>query len=191
MCEQPVIRSTTMRKGENEEELWDVYDKDRRRTGKLHVRKNPLPEGEYHLVVHVCIFNSKNQMLVQQRQPWKKGWSNMWDLAVGGSAVAGDDSRETAERETLEEIGLKIDLTNVRPRFSFSFPDGYDDYYFVTKDFEIEELKLQEEEVQAVKWVNHEELMEMIDKGEMIPYFFLDKIFEIKDLWGSRFRRKH
>ena len=84
---------------EKKEELWDVYDKDRVKTGKLHKRGETLPEGQYHLVVHVCIFNSKNQMLIQQRQPFKDNWNNMWDLTVGGSAIAGDTSSQAAERE--------------------------------------------------------------------------------------------
>lgn len=36
-----------------------------------------MKDGEYHLAVHVCIFNSENQLLIQQRQPYKGGWPNM------------------------------------------------------------------------------------------------------------------
>lgn len=76
------------------EEYWDVYTKERVRTGRFHRRGDRMKDGDYHLVVHVCIFNSKNQLLIQQRQPFKKSWSNMWDLSVGGSAVAGDSSSQ-------------------------------------------------------------------------------------------------
>lgn len=57
----------------NENELWDIYTKDREKTGRFHRRGDPMKAGEYHLVVHVCIFNSRNQLLIQQRQPFKKG----------------------------------------------------------------------------------------------------------------------
>ena len=70
-------------------ELWDLYTKDREKTNELHQRGEPMPQGRYHLAVHVFIFNSKNQLLIQQRQPFKKGWPNMWDISVGGAAVAG------------------------------------------------------------------------------------------------------
>lgn len=178
-----------MVRGENEDELWDVYDKDRKLTGRLHRRGDKLEEGDYHLVVHVCIFNSKNQLLIQQRQPWKKGWPNMWDLTASGSAVTGDNSAIAAEREVKEEIGLVIDLTNERPRFTINFPDGFDDYYMITQDVNIEELQLQEEEVQAVKWADQEELMQMVENGEMVPYYFLHQIFELKEIWGSHDNR--
>ena len=50
-----------------EEELWDVYTKDRVKTGKTHRRGDKMEKGEYHLVVHVCIFNSKNQLLIDRK----------------------------------------------------------------------------------------------------------------------------
>lgn len=178
-----------MTRGENEDELWDVYDINRRLTGRLHRRGDQMDEGDYHLVVHVCIFNSENQLLIQQRQPWKKGWPNMWDLSAAGSAVAGDTSQNAAEREVKEELGLVINLSNERPRFTINFPNGFDDYYMITQDVNIEELQLQEEEVQAVKWVEQQELMQMVEDGEMVPYYFLHQIFELKEIWGSHKRK--
>lgn len=172
--------------GENSEEVWDLYNENRLPTGKTHRRGEPMKDGEYHLVVHVCIFNSKNQLLIQQRQPFKKGWPNMWDLTVGGSALAGDTSQKAAERETFEEIGLSLDLSNVRPHFTINFENGFDDYYLIEKEVHIEDLKLQEEEVQRVKWVDKEELLKMEQEGLMIPYYFLDKLFEIKNYYGGR-----
>ena len=39
-------------------EYWDIYDIDRMKTGKIVQRQQGLAIGEYHLVVHVCIFNA-------------------------------------------------------------------------------------------------------------------------------------
>ncbi len=97
-------------------ELWDVYEINRNKTNKTMVRGEPFEKNNYHLVVHVCVFNSNGEMLIQQRQPFKKGWSNMWDITVGGSAIKGDTSQSAAERELYEEIGLTIDLKNIRPQ---------------------------------------------------------------------------
>ena len=80
-------------------ELWDVYDINRNKTGKTAVRGEGLPEGGYHLVVHVCIIGSDGRMLIQQRQPFKHGFSNLWDVSAGGSAVAGETSSAAAMRE--------------------------------------------------------------------------------------------
>ena len=99
-------------------ELWDLYTRDRIPTGEKHERGKPLPADHYHMVVHVVIFNPRGEMLIQQRQPFKQGWPNLWDVTVGGSAIAGDNSRTAAERETLEEIGLAIDLSQEQPKLT-------------------------------------------------------------------------
>lgn len=164
-------------------ELFDLYDADRVRTGKTVVRGEPIPEGYYHLVVHICIFNSAGQMLIQRRQPFKQGWPDLWDVTVGGSAVAGDTSRSAAERETREELGLAIDLTGDRPSMTIDFDRGYDDYYILTRDVGLSSLTLQPEEVQAVRWATKEEILSMIDDGSFIPYekSLINLLFFLKD----------
>lgn len=151
-------------------ELFDLYTADRVKTGRTMVRGGQTPEGFYRLVVHVCIFNLEGKMLIQQRQPFKKGWSNLWDVTVGGSAISGDSSRSAAERETLEELGLSIDLTDIRPTMTIYWEHGFDDYYVLTQDVDLGALHLQYEEVQAVRWASLEEILQMIDDGRFIPY---------------------
>ena len=151
-------------------ELFDLYTEDRVKTGRTMVRGTKVPEGLYRLVVHVCIFDTEGRMLIQQRQPFKQGWSNYWDLTVGGCAVAGDTSRTAAEREVREEIGLELDLSDVRPSLTLNFDGGFDDYYVLTREVDLSVLHLQEEEVQAVRWAAQEEILKMIDDGLFIPY---------------------
>lgn len=151
-------------------ELFDLYTAEREKTGKTMVRGKPTPDGYYRLVVHVCLFDEEGRMLIQQRQPFKQGWSNLWDISVGGSAVAGDSSRSAAERETLEELGLAIDLSDVRPTLTIHWEKGFDDYYVLTLPVDLTALSLQAEEVQAVRWASLEEILQMIDDGRFIPY---------------------
>ena len=151
-------------------EWFDLYTAEREKTGQTMVRGEPVPEGLYRLVVHVCLFDPRGRMLIQQRQPFKRGWSNLWDISVGGSAVAGDSSRSAAERETLEELGLAIDLSGVRPTLTVHWEHGFDDYYVLTQPVDLGSLKLQREEVQVVRWAEKEEILRMIDDGRFIPY---------------------
>ncbi len=109
-------------------------------------------------------------MLIQQRQPFKRSWSDLWDVTVGGCAISGDTSRSAAERETLEELGLSIDLTDVRPTMTIHWEHGFDDYYVLTQNVDLNSLQLQYEEVQAVRWASLEEIFQMIDDGRFIPY---------------------
>ena len=151
-------------------ELFDLYTAEREKTGMTMVRGTPTPEGYYRLVVHVCIFDPQGRMLIQQRQPFKRGWSNLWDISVGGCAVAGDSSRTAAERETREELGLELDLSDVRPTMTIHWEHGFDDYYAVTREVDPDSLHLQYEEVQRVRWATKEEILQMIDDGRFIPY---------------------
>ena len=151
-------------------EIFDLYTADREKTERTMVRGDPVPEGFYRLVVHVCIFDPDGRMLIQQRQPFKEGWSNLWDVTVGGSAISGDNSRTAAERETREELGLAIDLSQERPSLTIHWEHGFDDFYILTQPVDLDTLHLQYEEVQAVRWASKEEILHLIDTGEFIPY---------------------
>ena len=168
-------------------ELWDVLDKDRIPTGKTHIRGKEMVDGDHHMVVHVCIFNTNGEMLIQKRQPFKEGWPGLWDLSVGGSAVSGDDSQKAAERETSEELGLKINLDGIRPSLTVNFDTGFDDIYLIEFDLELSELNLQYEEVEKVSWASKEEILSMIENGSFIPYHrsLISLFFEMRGKCGA------
>lgn len=172
-------------------EIWDLYDRDRIPTGETHERGKPLPEGRYHMVVRVAIFNSRGEMLIQQRQPFKAGWPNLWDITVGGSAIAGDTSRTAAERETLEEIGLAIDLSDAQPKLTIPFDVGFDDIYTLVMDVDLASLHLQESEVQTVRWASEEDVLAMLAEGRFIPYHraFIQLLFALRDSRGAHVSR--
>ncbi len=168
-------------------ELWDIYTQDRIKTGMTMIRGNKFEKNSYHLVVHACVFNSMGEMLIQQRQPFKSGWPNMWDITVGGSAISGETSKRAIERELFEEIGLKLDLQNVRPHLTINFEFGFDDIYLIEKDVNIDELILQYEEVQNVKWASESEILTMLESGEFIPYYknLIQLLFNMKHQYGA------
>lgn len=152
-------------------ELWDLYDGAGRLTGHTIRRGEPLPAGEYHLVVHVCLFDSQGRMLIQQRQSFKSGWPNQWDLTIGGAASQGEDSRLAAQRELEEELGISIDMSAIRPRMTLNTDRSINDFYLIEQEVDIDCLSLQYEEVQAVRWATMEEVLEMVERKEFLPYY--------------------
>lgn len=168
-------------------ELWDLYDRDRQLLGRTMARGEKQPEGTCHLVVHICLFNSRGEMLIQQRQSFKSGWSNFWDLTVGGSAVAGESSRTAAEREVREELGLSLPLEGVRPVLTVHFDQGFDDVYVLEREVDPAGLTLQSEEVQAVRWASLPEILEMVRAGAFIPYHesLLELLFFLRNHGGA------
>ena len=168
-------------------ELFDIYDQERRLTGRTAERGTKLSIGDFRLVVNLSILNSDNQLLIQQRQPFKEGWPNMWDISAGGSAVSGETSQEAIARETQEEIGLHYDFSEMRPFFTLNFDEGFDDYYMLYQDITLSELKLQTSEVQAVKWATREVVQALILSGEFIPYHksVIDLLFDLNGVYGG------
>ena len=54
-------------------ELWDIYDRNKQKTGKTAERGvYQFKEGEYHIVVTGIILNSKNEILISKRAEFKK-----------------------------------------------------------------------------------------------------------------------
>ena len=166
-------------------EVWDTYNANREKTGKM-IRGAAFEKGALHLVVHVCLFGPDGRMLIQQRQKDKQGWPGFWDITVGGSAVAGEDAQTAASRELNEELGIRVDLTGVRPNLTVNFDHGFDDIFLVEKDVKLSETVLQAEEVQNVKWATREEIRQMITDHTFIPYYpsFIDLIFDSKARYG-------
>ena len=121
-------------------------------------------------------------MLIQQRQPFKQPYPNLWDMSVGGGSVAGETSRESAHRELLEELGIEHNFENERPYFTINFENGFDDFYFIEKDIDITTLTLQESEVQAVKWASKEEIIDLRKREQFIPYYesFIIALFDMR-----------
>lgn len=162
----------------DEGEYFDLFDADRRPTGECLLRGTPTPEGKYRLLVHACVFNSKGEMLIQQRQNTKK-WPLLWDLTSGGHVTTGEDSRSSAFRELEEEVGVKVDYTGLRPAVTVAFSDGWDDFYVVHSDANAEDLVIQPDEVKAVKWATLEEVLQLRLENKFMPYTrsFLEYLF--------------
>ena len=57
-------------------ELWDIYDRQRRTTGRFHVRGTPMGRGEYHLTAFVWVFNRQRELLLTRRAPEKEHYAN-------------------------------------------------------------------------------------------------------------------
>lgn len=170
----------------SEPEVWDIYDVNRQPTGRIMLRGSPNKKGDYHIVVHICIFNKNGEMLIQQRAHNKKGWPDKWDFSIGGHVIAGETSRQGAERELSEELGLNISLTDA-PYFTINFSDGFDDYYLVQFETDVNRLTLQKSEVQKVMYASEETIKYMISDGSFIDYHegLVDLLYAMKKCRGA------
>jgi len=152
-------------------ELWDIYDENRNKTGKVAEREiTKFEKGEFHIVVTGIIMNSKNEILISQRAPHKKH-PLVWECN-GGSILAGETSLEGVIRELKEELGLEFSkedaiLLKTVKRENFKFPD-FKDLWLFKKDIDIKDIEFSDGEAIDAKWVTIEEFLRMYQNGEII-----------------------
>jgi len=150
-------------------ELWDIYTRDRVKTGRLHRRGKPMRRGDYHLVVHIWIRNSKGEYLIQKRADTVEMCPGLWAV-TGGSAVAGDDSVTAMLRETKEEMGLTLDIEKAQLIFKLRRRNSLADIWLYTADIDDADITLQKEEVSAVAWCDKSKITRMLSDNMLYNY---------------------
>ena len=159
-------------------EIWDLYDKNGKLTGKDHIRGEKVPDGYFHLVVHVWIKNSKGEYLIAQRAADRPTFPLMWEC-VGGSVTKGENGLQGAVREVKEEVGIdlspangKLVFSRVRKHFNDIFEVWLFDY-----DGDIDLKNATTAEVAQTAWLNRSEIKALFEQGEFVntlDYFFTE-----------------
>ena len=158
----------------------DLYDENRELTGETVYKGEPIPEGKYIIVVLVYIQNSDGKFLIQKRSKLKDGKY----ATTGGHVKSGETSVEGILSEVREELGLELnpdDLVLYYGNHSAEQQVFWDDYYIKLDIDDISKLKLQEEEVESVKWATAEEMKQMMKDGEFLRKHYEE--FEILLDW--------
>lgn len=164
-------------------EYWDIYDADKKRTGRLMKRNDwCLQDGEYHLSVLGVVVRPDGRYLITKRvmtKAWAPGW---WEVS-GGAAQAGEESYDAVLREVREETGL--DVSHAEGGYVFTYHrenPGEGDNYFVdvyrfVLDFKEEDLKLQTEETDGYRLATVEEIRELAEQGIFLHYDSIKRVF--------------
>ena len=145
------------------DEQIDIYNEKGEIIGQGGKRESHF-NASWHKVAHVWIYNSKGQILMQQRTVGNIYYSGLWDISAGGHVGVGEDLDISAARELEEEIGISVkgeelDKYKQIKLDCFQRENNYKNrefvqLYFLKYDCDINELQLQESEVQAVKWID-------------------------------------
>ena len=138
----------------------DIYDRNRKRTGRKHLRGTPWKKGEYGLVVCVWVCDGKGNILLTRRAP-EKSFAGTWENS-GGAAQAGETSRQAIARELLEETGIQADPGEFQLIGSGCDRNTHFDYYTLIRNTPLEEIKLLPGETDDVQWVTFQQIRQMI-----------------------------
>ena len=125
-------------------------------------------KGELHRAFSIFIFNTKRELLLQQRALDKYHSGGLWTNTCCSHPRPGEDNLAAANRRLKEEMGMKANLT---PAFSFTyraeFESGlieheYDHVFFGKSDLL---PVINKEEVEQYKYINLDTL-----KQELLLY---------------------
>ena len=142
-------------------ELWDIINKSGEKSGCMIARGERLRFGQYHLVVHIWIFDDSGRLLIQRRALGLELMPGQW-AATGGSAIAGEDSESAAQRELFEELGINTVSGEMVKTGRLIRKNSLVDLWILHRNISMDELSLQKEEVAEVKWVTRGGLTDMI-----------------------------
>ena len=147
-------------------EYWDLYDANRNPLGRTIKRGEAFADGEYYVCSEVWIQNSEGNLLVTQRHPDKKA-GGLWEF-TGGGVLAGETTKQAAVRELEEELGVRVDESELSLLEVYQQRHYFMDIFVVKKDLDKGTVMLQPEEVVDAKWVSHEELLQMIEEKQVV-----------------------
>lgn len=75
-------------------------------------------KGLLHRAFSVFLFNSKGQLLLQQRAAEKYHSAGLWSNTCCSHPLPGEPTEDAATRKLLQEMGIKADL---KPVFNFTY----------------------------------------------------------------------
>ena len=152
------------------DELLEIVDQDGIPLGvapRSVIHGNP---SMLHKVVHVLVFNSSGQLLLQKRSMNKDVAPGKWDTSVGGHVSPREETTLAALREMKEELG--IDTAGIIFLYSYTYSDNHEsELVFTHSCTHNGPFAFNTEEIEAVKFWEIEEIEKNLGTGALSDNF--------------------
>ena len=148
-------------------EILDIYDDNGNLTGKTIKRgdKSVKLNMHEHIALSVIfIENSEGKYLIQKTSQEKGGEFS----STGGHVDSGETPYGAIKREVKEELGIDISNDEIKKLgyILYDMPIRY--IYYLKKDIDINEVKVQKEEVDYVIYMDKDEIENLINNNQML-----------------------
>jgi isopentenyldiphosphate isomerase len=163
------------------DEYLDIVDQNGKPTGSIALKSEAHAKGLYHNTIHLWLYTSKGEILLQQRSHKKVIFPLLWDVSVAGHIDAGETFTAAALRETEEEIGLQLqpdDLLQIGTRLhESSYNSGalidneFHQIYIARLPVGLNQLIPQIEEVEDLKLVSFRQFKDLLNQSENNSHF--------------------
>lgn len=156
----------------NNMEFFDILNEQGQYIHQVASRDDCHKKGLWHKAVVVFIISNDNKrVLLQKRSATKKLWPNLWDITAGGHVLSKEFGYQSVIRETKEEIGItlkKEDLEFIGGTISENIKGDiinrhFNEFFIAHKDIDLDDIVLQKDEVQDIKWFDKEEIIKRIN----------------------------
>ena len=167
------------------EEIFDIYTRDGEYlwTAPKAVCHSENP-GFYHKPVWIRIINSKDEILVQKRATCKKNHPNKRCMWASGHVMAWETIVDGAIREVYEELGVKTKEEDYKFICEYIVDKSWEiaQIYLLKLDVDIDDFKLQKEEVAEVKWLTYNDFKELFYSEDFVEHSDEYREFTLKIL---------
>ena len=141
--------------------------------------KKTLTGNKYFMIVLLFIEND-NKFLLQKTSINR----NSEIATTGGHVTYGEDGYITVFKEAKEELGITLDKKLLKLVDIITFGNCYIEIYYTKQKIDVNDIKIQEEEVESVDWYSIDEINTLIKenkfrKGNIEPF---KKILEYKKI---------
>lgn len=164
----------------------DLYDVNKKLTGKTIFKDEEVPENYYILVVVLLLQNENNEFLIQKRSIAKGG---EWAF-TGGHPKSSESSLEGIYTEVKEELGI-----NINEPILFKEACGkntFCDLYYLKQNIDLNDIKLLDGEVTEVKYATIEEIEKLYKEGKFKKshyMMFKDCLEYLGENYGNNYKR--
>lgn len=147
-----------------------------------------------HRAFSVFIFNSRGEMLLQQRADKKYHSAGLWTNACCSHPAPGEDTGEAAARRLKEELGF---TTPLHKAFSFTYRTDFDngltenEFDHVYTGIYDGQIIADIDEVQSYRYMPLEKIEEKIkNEPDIFTSWFIIAFPEIKKWWTKNIEHK-
>jgi isopentenyldiphosphate isomerase len=153
-----------------QEELLEIVDEHGKPLGiapRSSIHGNP---SLLHKVVHVLVFNSAGELLLQKRSMNKDVAPGKWDTSVGGHVSPAEDTYSAARREMEEELG--VDTGEIIYLYSYIHSNAYEsELVFTHSCIHNGPFSFNKDEIDSVKFWELEEIKKTLGLGVLSDNF--------------------
>ena len=164
-----------------EDEILVEVDRNNKEIGSIIKREAHANSSRYHRAAWIFLFNSKGNVVLQQRGLNKTHGPGQWDMA-GGHQTYGSTIEQTAHQELKEEMGIDMEL-NLAETALYQ-DEKQSEFYYLYWGIHDGPYKFDPNEVAAVCEFDCKKLL---NRGFDAQYSIINHVYEclekLKDVW--------